>query len=107
MTAARQLTGKQFVRMVFLRVVLGLCLTAVLIYVIDAAVLRFRASTNRNAAFGTVTVRGYYAIPRKDKKTDLMFADPRDETCAHSIFSQMGYSPCWYLSRHKQQEIPE
>jgi hypothetical protein len=107
MSATPQLTGKQFVRQVFLRVLLGIFLAVVLIYVIDAAVLRFRASTNRDAAFGTVTVRAYYAIPRKDKKTDLMFADPKDETCTNSLFPQMGYSPCWYLQRHKQQQMPD
>ena len=90
-----------------LRIAIGILIAASLIYAIDAAVLRFRASTNRDTAFGTVTVRPYYAIPRKDKKSDLMFADPRDETCAHSLFPQLGYTPCWYLSRHKQPRMPD
>jgi len=105
MSASRQLTGKQFVRLIVLRILLGLILAAALAYAADAAVLRFRASTNRSAAFGTVTIRGYYAIPRKDKKTDLMFDEPRDETCVNSLFPQMSYSPCWYLRGHKQQQI--
>ncbi len=107
MKPASQLTGKQFVQRLALRVILGLVIAAALIFAIDAGVLRFRASTNQAAAFGTVKVRPYYAIPRKDKKTELMFEEPQDETCTHSLFPQMGYTPCWYLSGHKQQQMPD
>jgi len=98
-------TGRRFLGILFLRALLALCLAAASAFAIDAAVLRYRASTNHNA-FGTVTVHPYYAFPRKDKKIELIFDDPRDETCAHSLFPQMGYSPCWYLRRHSDYELP-
>ncbi len=89
-----------------LRVLLALCLTAALIFVIDAAVLRYRVSANRNA-FGTVTVHPYYAFPRKDKKNELIFEDPRDETCVNSLLPHMGDSPCWYLRSHSDRLMPD
>jgi hypothetical protein len=98
-------TGRQFLGVLFMRGLLALCLAGALAFAIDAAILRYRASAKRNA-FGTVTVHPYYAFPRKDKKTELMFDDPRDETCSNSLFPQMGYSPCWYLRSHSDQQLP-
>ncbi len=98
----RPLTGKQVLGTFLLRALLAVCLAAALAFAIDAALLRYRASTNRHA-FSTVTVHPYYSFPRKDKKLELLFEDPRDETCANSLFPQMGYSPCWYLRRHLDQ----
>jgi len=100
------LTGKQFLGVLFLRALLAVCLAAALALALDAALLRYRASANRNA-FGTVTVHPYYAFPRKDKKIEVIFDDPRDETCANSLFPQMGYSPCWYLRRHSDRQLPD
>ena len=82
-----------------------MCLAAALAFVVDAAILRYRVASNKNA-FGTCTVHPYYAFPRKDKKTELIFDDPRDVACTNSLFPQMGDSPCWYLRRHTEQEMP-
>ncbi len=98
-----QITNKQFLGILFLRGLLGLAVAVALAYAVDAAVLRFRAATHRNA-FGTVTVHPYYAMDRKDKKTEFMYDDPRDETCVNSLFPHLGDSPCWYLRRHKDEE---
>jgi hypothetical protein len=100
----RQFTGRQLLGIFFLRALLALCVSAALAFVIDAAILRYRASAKRNA-FGTVTIHPYYSFPRKDKKIELMFEDARDETCANSLFPQMGFSPCWYLRRHPDQQL--
>lgn len=89
-----------------LRGLLGVCLAGALAFAIDAAVLRYRVSAKRDA-LGTVTVHPYYAFPRKDKKTELIFDDPQDETCANSLFPQMGYSPCWYLRRHPDRQLAD
>jgi hypothetical protein len=102
----RQLTGKQFLGILLMRILLAVSLAGALAFAVDAAVLRYRASAHRNA-FATVTVHPYYAFPRKDKKTELMFGDPRDQACANSLFPQMGYSPCWYLRRHPDQQLPD
>jgi hypothetical protein len=98
-------TGKQFLAIIFLRGLLAPCLAGALAFAMDAAILRYRASAKRDA-FGTVTVHPYYAFPRKDKETELIFDDPRDETCANSLFPQMGYSPRWYLRSHSDRQLP-
>jgi len=95
MSNSGQITNKQF---------LGLAVAAALVYAVDAAVLRFRAATNRNA-FGTVTVHPYYAVDRKDKKTEYMYEDAQDETCVNSLFPHLGDTPCWYLRRHKDEAL--
>ncbi len=99
------MTGKQFLGFLFLRSVLGLAIAVALVYAVDAAILRFRAATNRNA-FGTVTVHPYFAMDRKDKKTEYLYQDPQDQTCVNSIFPHLGDSPCWYLRRHKDEALP-
>jgi hypothetical protein len=86
------------------RVAVAIILGATLLYLIDYAILRYRIATNRNA-YGTVTVKPYYAVPRKDHKTEFLFGDPQDQTCVHSLFPHFGDSPCWYLSRHTQPRV--
>jgi len=88
-----------------MRGILGLAIAVALIYALDAAVLRFRVAANRHA-FDTVRVHPFYAMDRKDKKTEFMFDDPKDETCVNSLFPHLGDSPCWYLRRHTNEEIP-
>jgi len=34
-----------------------------------------------------------------------MTGDPINQECVHSLFPHVGDSPCWYLSRHTQQQI--
>src|SRR5271156_2434730 len=99
MSNTREMTGRRFLGLLFLRVLLSLAIATALAYAIDAGILRYRAATNRNA-FNTITVHPYFAVERKDKKIEYMYADPRDETCVNSIFPHMGDSPCWYLRRH-------
>lgn len=100
------MTSKEFLGILVLRGLLALALAAALAFAIDAALLRYRVSGNRNA-FGSVTVHPYYAFPRKDKKTEIIFDDPQDETCVNSLFPQMGDSPCWYLRHHTDRQLPE
>jgi hypothetical protein len=100
------LTGKQIVGRLVRRIVAGIVLAAVLVFGLDYGVLRVRVATNEDA-YGTVTVRPYYAIPLKSKKTELTFEDPRDETCVNSMFPHMGYTPCWYRRTHKQEQMPD
>ncbi len=106
MSNPRQITGRQYLGILFLRGVLGLAIAVALVYVVDAAILRFRATTNRNA-FSTVTVHPYFAVDRKDKKTEYMYEDPKDETCVNSLFPHLGDSPCWYVRRHTDEALPD
>jgi hypothetical protein len=80
-------------------------LAAVLIlYFADYLSLRFQIPNHRTQ-FGSVQVRRYYAVPQKDRSTEFMFEQPKPQTCVYSIFPHLGDSPCWYLNRHKSQQI--
>jgi hypothetical protein len=97
-------TGKRIIGRYARRTFAGIVLATGVCYACDYLVLRYRVATNHQP-FGTVTVRPYYAVPRKDHKTEFLFDDPTDETCVHSLFPHMGDSPCWYLSRNRDQRI--
>lgn len=86
------------------RSLLAVLLGFALLYAADYLLLRYRVAANRNP-YGTVTVQPYYAVPRKDHKTEFLFDDPQDQTCVHSLFPHFGDSPCWYLNRNQQKRI--
>lgn len=100
----RPRTGKEIIGRFVLRALGMIIAAAVLAYLADDAVLRIRIATN-HTPFGTVTVHPYYAIPQKDQKTQFMLGDPTDQQCVHSLFPHMGDSPCWYLTKHTDQQI--
>jgi hypothetical protein len=85
--------------------VLAVCAVAALAYVIDYAQIQYRAWRNQNA-FGTVQVDVYYAVKEKANKTEYMFPQQAEtQTCVHALFPHMGFSPCWYLTRHREQRV--
>src|SRR5579875_2429513 len=100
----RPRTGKEIIGRFVLRSLGVIVAVTVLAYLIDYAVLRIRISAN-HTPFGTVTVHPYYAVPRKDQKMEFMMGDPTDQQCVHSLFPHMGDSPCWYLTKHTDQQI--
>jgi hypothetical protein len=100
----RPRTGKQIIGRFLVRSIAAVVLFAALTFVVDYVVLRVRIATNRQP-FGTVTVHPYYAVPEKGNKTEYMLGDQTDQQCVHSLFPHMGDSPCWYLSRHTDQQI--
>ncbi len=75
-----------------------------LLYLGDYGILRIRAATGRNA-FGKVSVEKYYAIKQKTGKTELSYIGTEDQTCVNALFPHLGFQPCWYLSRHTEQQI--
>ena len=97
-------TGREIILLTIRNFVFGALLLAAAAYAIDYAVLRFRMATNRNAT-GTVTVRPVYAVPQKNHSTEFLAGDPQNQPCVHSLFPHLGDSPCWYLARHKEQQI--
>lgn len=101
---SRRRTGRQILGELIKRIFIATVLISAATYAVDYAVLRVRIAMNRSP-FGTVMVRPYYAVPRKDHKTEFLFDDPRNQTCVHSLFPHEGDSPCWYLSRHREQRI--
>ncbi len=88
------------------RGLLGIVLVLALVYVSDDLTVRLPIPRSRNP-YGTVRVRRYYAVPLKDQKTEFFQGDAQTVTCVHSLFPHFGYSPCWYLERHKVQRIDE
>lgn len=87
-----------------LRVVIILALLAALLYVGDYVSVRYKIPGNRDP-FGAVTVRSMYVIHEKNGKTEYDFAAPETQVCVRSLFPHLGYSPCWYVSRHTEKRI--
>jgi hypothetical protein len=44
-------------------------------------------------------------VQQKDGKTEYEEGDPETQTCVNSLFPHLGYSPCWYLRRHKLLQV--
>ena len=55
--------------------------------------------------FGSVEVQKLLAVPQKDHKTEYIADPPQTQQCVHSLFPQLGLAPCWYLSRHANQQV--
>lgn len=75
-----------------------------LIYAGDYTSVRFRIPKGR-VPFGTVQVQRYYSVTKKNGEPDFYFNPPQDQACVRSLFPHLGYTPCWYLERHKTQKI--
>jgi len=82
------------------RIATALIALVIVLYLGDYVVLRLR--TNQT---GTCQITKLYAISQKDGKTEYEAGEPETQTCANSIFSHLGYSPCWYVKRHKTQQV--
>ncbi|MFZ0314967.1 MAG: hypothetical protein WAL85_19860 [Candidatus Korobacteraceae bacterium] len=85
-------------RWLILVVVVGL-----LLYAADFLSLRLRLP--RRDMLGTVTVHTYYSVKLKSGKTEYDYAGDHDVNCANSLLPQLGLKPCWYLSRHTDEQI--
>ena len=77
-------------------------LLASAVYGGDYLMVRSRIAL-RGEVFGVVTVNPYYAIHQKNGKTEYVFKDPEKQNCLHSLFPHLGYTPCWYLTRHTEK----
>jgi hypothetical protein len=72
----------------------------IVLYFGDYVVVRLRSDPT-----GTCQITKLYAIPQKDGKTSYEAGEPKTQTCVNSILPHLGYSPCWYLKRHKTQQV--
>jgi hypothetical protein len=97
-------TRSQLLRRILLYALAGLVLLTGLMYAGDYVSIRYKIPHNR-AQFGSVTVNRLYVIHEKNNKLEYQLAPPEDETCVYSLFPQLGYLPCWYVSRHTEQRI--
>ena len=86
------------------RGLLGLLGAAVVAYAVDAIQVRVRlARGGPSSVYSAVTV--YFAAELKGGKYEVFTDRPDRETCASSLFPQMGYEPCWYLRQHKVKVV--
>jgi hypothetical protein len=69
-----------------------------MLYIVDYLSLRYRFPRSRQQ-FGSVKVQRYYAVRKKDRKTEFFFDQPETQVCVHSLFPHFGDPPCWYASR--------
>jgi hypothetical protein len=90
---------REWVRRIFLGVLLFVVVAGLLAFGVDFAIFRVRLAGNRNP-YGSVVVSHYYAVLQKNGKTEFIFDPPQPETCVHALFPHSGMQPCWYLRRH-------
>ena len=74
-----------------------------LLYIGDYARLRHKIASNQEP-FGTVKIQHDYAVKQKSGKVEYYFDQQQFQQCSHSLFPQMGYTPCWYMQRKANKE---
>ncbi len=102
MSTAVRARIKRFLARVLLIGLSSLLLVTLLAYTADYLVFRYRVSSGRQP-FGQIVVSSYDAVRQKSGKTQFIFNPPQPQTCAHALFPQDGFVPCWYLQRHTEQ----
>jgi hypothetical protein len=75
-----------------------------MVYAGDYVSVRFKIPRSRDP-FGSVPTQRYYAVTQKNGKPEFYFDPPTVQTCVRSLFPHLGFTPCWYLNRHKVQRI--
>ena len=86
------------------RIATILVVLTVIYYVGEFISVKYRIPASREP-LGTVQVTKLYAVLQKDGKTEYEAGEPETQTCVNSIFPHLGYSPCWYVKRHKTEQI--
>ena len=51
------------------------------------------------------SVTFYYGTAMKNGKVEVFYGQPQTQTCVHALFPHASYTPCWYLQRHRIQQI--
>ncbi len=88
---------------VILRVGLGLLLLLAVLYAGDYVSVKYRMRKNSPGdPLEAVQVQRIYAIPHKDGRAEYVFGPRETQTCVHSIFPHLGYTPCWQLKKASQ-----
>ena len=73
-------------------------------YMLELISVKYRIPASREP-LSTVEITKLYAILQKDGKTSYEAGEPETQTCVNSIFPHLGYSPCWYVRRHRIQQV--
>jgi hypothetical protein len=90
----------------FKRILFILTLSAGVAYLTDTCVLRYRIMKNLNP-YGSATLQRFYAIAEKNNRVEFDPADPETVDCVHALFPHAGDTPCWYVTRKKEERIDE
>jgi hypothetical protein len=82
------------------RILLGVLAAGALVYVSDYSLYLLRGHP-----LDQVEVTRYMTAPLKSgglgNKTEYFYEGTGPLSCSKSLFPQDGWSPCWYLRRHK------
>lgn len=81
-----------------------LAIAAIVGYLADYAILRYRVS-RALSPYDSVTVRLYYKIQEKNQRIEYAFDSAQQQTCVNSLFPHFGFSSCWYVRRHTERPI--
>jgi len=79
-------------------------LALALLYVGDSVSARYGIPGHRQT-LGSVQVRTLWAVRLKNGHFEYSLGDTETQICVRSLFPQLGYTPCWYLSRHATRRI--
>src|SRR5579884_84743 len=85
-----------------IRAAVSLVALGCILYIGDYGRLRYKIA--HNTGLGSVTVQSDYAVKQKSGKLEYYFEQPQAQQCSHTLFPQMGYTPCWYLQRKANRE---
>jgi hypothetical protein len=97
-------------RIPFKRILVGVVMASVVLYLGDYLSVRIRAVRPKPAdPFESLKALRVLAIPEKNGKTEYEVDTQNPEqtvTCVRSLFPHYGYSPCWYVKPRLNQPIP-
>jgi hypothetical protein len=82
------------------RIVIAAAALLIFWYICDYLSLKLRREPLSN-----IQISKLYAVPQKDGKTSYEPGDLETQTCVNSTFPHLGYSPCWYVKRHTNQQV--
>jgi hypothetical protein len=85
-------------RWIAVRVLLGLVVAAVAVYLGDWAVWRVRVAMG--GGMGKATVSQFVVAPLKGNKEEYYYQGTADVDCSQSLFPQAGSGACWWLKRN-------
>jgi hypothetical protein len=88
----------------FPRLLLIAAASLLLSYACDYISIAYRIPGGRQQ-FGSIEVQKLLAVPQKDRKTEYIADPPEQQQCVHSLYPQLGFTPCWYVARHAIQQV--
>jgi hypothetical protein len=85
------------------RVLIIVVIVAAVLYGADFLSLRFQIPARDPV--GSITVHTFYAVKLKSGKTEYDYYGDHDVNCTNSLLPQYSMNPCWYASRHTEEQI--